>query len=150
MPIVTVDFLANSGPLLTVAIGLSQPKAAILRITNQPVPQKQIVQALIDTGASGTVIDQGLVPLLGLVQIGTLLMHSASATNIVVPTYDVMFAIGGPAKGPAMGLHYVEQNIQVTSAPLAIQNIGALIGRDILSKCLLTYNGPACTVSLAY
>ena len=49
-----------------------------------------------------------------------------------------------------MGLHYVEQNIQVTSAPLAIQNIGALIGRDILSKCLLTYNGPACTVSLAY
>jgi len=102
------------------------------------VPTPITVSALIDTGASLSVIQQGLPKQLGLHPVGVQYINTASSENIACSQYAlqlILQATGGiqiPVSFAAL----------FTEAPLKGQNIHCLLGRDFLAHCVLVYTGP--------
>jgi len=62
MPSVSIELqnLMVSGPLIDILIAPSKPVLDLLLAENQPIPQPVRLIALIDTGASSTVIKSGI------------------------------------------------------------------------------------------
>ncbi len=58
--------------------------------------------------------------------------------------YDVSLSLLHPK------LTYTFYSVPVLESDLTGQGIGALIGRDLLAKCLLIYDGQAGTFTLAF
>jgi hypothetical protein len=46
--------------------------------------------------------------------------------------------------------HLMAMTIPVLETDFSAQTIQALIGRDLLARCMLFYNGPTGTIALAY
>ena len=121
------------GPRLLVTVSLAQPVAAQMTANGQTVPQPIVGQALIDTGASVTCIDEDIAKKLGIQPVDVAKMHSASHKDVEVGVYPIHFDIAGMNVGmdvpKAMG------------AQLQSQGLIMLIGRDVLQHCSLTYHG---------
>jgi hypothetical protein len=146
MPHLTLQFGA-AGPLLDVFITVSAPRQAALQQAGQPVPAPQIARALIDTGASITAVDPAITTALGLTPTGQTTIHTPS-TAAEIPhtcnTYDIHLTLSHPA------LSFYISALPVIQSNLHHQGIQALIGRDVLSNCLLVYDGRAGTCVLAF
>jgi hypothetical protein len=71
---------------------------------------------------------------------------STGATPHQAEQFDVTLAIPAP-NGPPLIFYAVPV---VASDLLAAQGFHALIGRDILNRCLFAYNGDASLFTLAY
>ncbi len=125
------------GPLLDILVGVSRPRADVLTANNHPVPQPVVVQGLIDTGASCTCIDPGILQSLSLSPTGTTstLTPSTGATPHITNQYDVSILLVHPQSTFAF------HSVPIVESHLAAQGIQALIGRDILQQCVLIYNG---------
>lgn len=139
--------IGPKGPILYVYIALSAPRLAALKTAGAPMPAPQLVEMLIDTGASHTNIDSTVVKALGLSPTGTIpmLTPSTGATPVVVPTYDVGMAIPGFAGAQHLiGIH------SVSECDFSAQGIGGLLGRDVLSAARLTYSGPDSSCYLSF
>src|ERR1043166_8706181 len=80
-----------SGPLMDIYITVSATRQQILKNQAQPVPPPVLARALIDTGASHTVIDNSIVAALGLIPTGVVqvLTPSTGTTPCEQFTYDV-------------------------------------------------------------
>ena len=76
-------------------------------------------------------------------------MHTPSTGGVpmAADTYDVgLFIPSTPTSAP-----YARANMQVSAADLLSgQGFHALIGRDILVHCVMTYNGTMQLVTVAY
>jgi predicted aspartyl protease len=91
------------------------------------------VEALIDTGASRTVINPALATSLGLQQVDTIKVAH----------------VGGVAEAPVYAAAIEFPNTELESVPaleviastLPSQPVSCLIGRDILQRWILTYDG---------
>ena len=134
----------------------SSPIEALRRLTakveygQQPVPNPVQIRGLVDTGASGTCVDPSVLTTLGLSPTGSVTVNTPSTGTQphVADQYDVSLMIPGahPTHAPL-----VVQNLPVMCAELLVpQGFHVLIGRDILSRCLLNYNGPMNLFTLAY
>lgn len=133
--------LQQAGPLVQVILSPLEDQIELLTKSGQKVPQPVTGHGLIDTGASATCIDQKAATMAGLAVVDSGPLHSATHANEIVPIYAGRFAI--------QGLH---QNIDTTKAygaNLDSQNLIILIGRDVLSRCVLVYNGPESSISLS-
>lgn len=129
-------------------IGVSAPRQQALIAAGQAVPNPIRIRGLIDTGASGTCVDPSVLTALGLTPTGSTLCHTPSTGSQPQQKdlYDVLLAIPAPKGSP-----FVVPTLAVmTSELLAAQGFHALIGRDVLSHCILTYNGTANFFCLAY
>jgi len=73
---------------------------------------------MIDTGASGTVISQGLADKLGISPIGTALINTPSSTNVTCFQFDVQIVFPNNVN---------IASIVVTEAPLQGQHIQCLL-----------------------
>jgi hypothetical protein len=138
------------GPLLTAYIGVSDAKKAALLNTNQPVPNLIQIRALVDTGASSTCVDPSVLQTLALAPTGQATVNTPSTGNQphTADQYDASFIVPGSGATQAP---LVVPNLPVICAELLqSQGFHALIGRDILSLCLLLYNGPGGFFTLAY
>jgi hypothetical protein len=130
--------LTNGAPLIDVVIGVSQPRAAVLQSSGQPVPPPVVARLLVDTGASHTCLDHSVITQLGLTPTGTVPMHTPSTGAIPenFSQYDVSIILVHNvtnrmfAAVPVMGSNFAPQGFQ------------GLLGRDILKDCLLIYTGP--------
>jgi len=114
-----------------------------------PTPEPQVIRALIDTGASFTSIDPSALDALSLTPTGTIeiVTPSTGQGTHTANTYDVDLQIWAGADDPPLLL----QNLRVGSCELFVrQGIHALIGRDILSNCILIYNGDMAQFSLCF
>jgi hypothetical protein len=145
MPHLTLQ-AGHQGPLLDFLIGISAPRADVLKAAGQLVPQPVPLRGLIDTGASCTCVDPALILPLGLTATGNVQVHTPSTQGSAhsCSQYDVSFLIHHPRNSP------VVPAIPVLATLLASQGIQALIGRDVLSMCLLVYDGTAGTFSLSF
>jgi predicted aspartyl protease len=134
MPSVSVGLpnLRLSGPVLDIQIGPSKPVLDLLGAKGQPVPSIRCT-ALVDTGASSTVIKTGIASQLNLHPRGVVNIATPSCSAYQCNTYDVSLLF--PVPGVMVGL------LTVTEAPLSGQNIDCLIGRDLLHNCILIYEG---------
>ncbi len=121
----------------------------MLEATGLPVPLPQSIRALIDTGASISGVDPSVLSALGLTPTGNadIVSTTSGAAGVSVPTYDVCIGIYAARQGD---LHFVSETIQVTATHLTGRGFQALIGTDVLKKCILHYNGADEFFTLAY
>ena len=106
----------------------------------QPMPTPITTVALIDTGASATVIQSGIAQQLNLQPVGAVQINTPSHAGIACPVYAIQVVIPGVL---------LQFEITAIEAPLQGQGIGALLGRDILASCVLIYQGWVNSFTLA-
>jgi len=140
--------LSAAGPLLAVMVGVSAPRAAALQRVGMVPPQYVRGTFLIDTGASGTCLDPNFVRSLGLVSTGSVSIQTPSTAGNPVSCnqYDVSIFIPDHI---GQGGFFIGA-LPVIETPLASQGIEGLIGRDVIDRCTLVYNGSANMFTLAY
>ena len=146
MPSLNISIGAN-GPLTTLVMGVSVPRQTAMKAAGIVAPPYVSGTFLIDTGASCTCVDPALVLPLGLVPTGSvpIMTPSTAGTPHTCNQYDVaIFIPNGNAGG------FFLDALPVIETHLASQGIDGLIGRDILDRCTLIYNGSARTLCLAY
>ena len=144
-------FLATAsaqGLVVDAAVMVSVSRAEALTLAGQPVPGAQRIFALLDTGASISAVDPGVLQTLGLQATGKADIHTPSTQGVpvLVDTYDVCIGIFAARPGDS---HFVSETVQVTASVLT-GGVQALIGTDILRRCILTYNGADDCFSLAW
>jgi len=131
--------LSPSGPLLDILVGVSQPRQDALKKAGITVPTPVQARLLVDTGASGTAVDTGILNQLKLTPTGAMTIHTPStgAAGHQVNQYDVSLLI--PHQMLTRQFHALavgECSLRTT------QGIDGLLGRDILEHCLFIYSGP--------
>jgi hypothetical protein len=114
----------------------------------QPVPADVVVAAMLDTGASGTVLDAGIIRQLGLIVTGVtpMLTPSTGAKPHDCKQYDTSLWIIMDTDTT----HRVSLMHPVFESDLSVHGFQALIGRDVLSRGSLCYNGKQKSISLAF
>lgn len=140
--------MTQSGPVVDMVVGVSGARLSALQLMGHPIPAAQNVRALVDTGASCTCVDPMVFQALGLQPTGSMpmLTPSTGSTPIDAETYDVGIVI---PNGQQQGLVFPNMAVSASELFLA-QGIHALVGRDILQRCVLTYNGSVAYFTLAY
>lgn len=126
-----VPNLQQVGPIIEIIILPPQPVYDSLRALGKPILQKKVI-ALIDTGASGSCINNDIATELGLI-----VRNSVTVGTPAGPTKQDLYDAG-------IALPNLTRNIfpvTVCGANLGGQPYAALLGRDILSQCTLIYNG---------
>lgn len=133
------------GPIVQLVVGVSMPRMVALQAAQLPTPQPRQIFGLIDTGASCTAIDSPIIRSLGINPTGTtqILTPSTGGVPHQCDQYDVGIAI------VMQQLHFMRVTLAVIESDLSNQPIDALIGRDLLSQCMMIYNGPDGYISLA-
>ncbi|KAF3978010.1 MAG: hypothetical protein HFP77_04015 [Methylococcales symbiont of Iophon sp. n. MRB-2018] len=145
MPCLTFN-LDQNGPLLELMVGVSQPRLEALKKAGEIAPEPVRVRGLIDTGASCTCIDPSVIQSLKLPPTGSVGISTPStgSSQHTCNQYDVSIGLIHP------DLVYTIHVLPVIESQLSKQGIYALIGRDVLSNCLLVYNGHINAYTLAF
>ncbi len=126
-----IQNLDQVGPVIEVILTASP--AYLLANNIAPSETKGIkALAMVDTGASSTVISQGLAARLKINPVGTTQINTPSSTNVSCHQFDIRIIFPNN-----INIH----SIIITEAPLQGQHIQCLIGRDVLKHGVLIYTG---------
>jgi len=128
-----VQNLQQIGPIIEVILVPPPPVIAQLKSEGKKPPSKKVI-ALIDTGASGSCINEPISKELGLIVRDIVPVQTPSGT-----TQQGVFDVGFLLILPRIMTQPIL--IQALGSDLKNQPYQALIGRDILSYCTLIYNG---------
>ena len=146
MPSLTANIQPN-GPIIQVAVLVSNPRRAALQASGQPVPQPVFVNGLIDTGASCTCVDPTVITQLRIPATGSvpIITPSTGAVPHACNQYDVSIAV-------VLGVNHFKiiDTLPVIATALAHQGHEVLIGRDVLADGVLFYNGENNTVTISF
>jgi predicted aspartyl protease len=126
-----VPDLQDTGAILEARIDVTDEERASIASSGRLVHGPVDILAVVDTGASNTVVQIGLAQSLGLEPIGTRLMNTPSSSRFECLEYNVRIVLPND----------VGFQLPVLEAPLEDQNIQCMIGRDILSQAVLVYIG---------
>jgi predicted aspartyl protease len=145
MPHLTQPILLN-GPLLECLICISQPRQEALKRAKAEVPAPISVRALVDTGASCTCVDPQVIKSLGLSPLGTAQVHTpttkGTAQNCGV--YDAAIIIRSTNGNLSIG------TLPIVETHLSSQGFELIMGRNVLSKCILVYDGTSGYFTLSF
>ena len=147
MPHLTLQFVQSRGVIVDVLLGVSSARLNALTKLHQAVPSPIRARALVDTGASGTVIDASCVKALQLSPTGVSNVRTPSTGVNPVQhfSYDVSLVLVSPVLSRTWFV------VPVTESPShAVQGFEVLLGRDILGECLCVYDGRASVFMLAF
>jgi len=125
--------LAQRGPVVQVTVSVEQHIAQQLLQQGQALPTPESGLALIDTGATGTCIDEEAAQRLRLPVVDVATIASASHSAAQQNVYPIQIEV--------TGLPITINAPRAVGAPLAVQGLLVLIGRDVLQHCTLFYNG---------
>lgn len=137
------DQLRDLGPKVLVDCHVPAARAQALAAAKTPVPGPISGPALIDTGASLTVVNEQALKSLGVSPIGIaeVMTPSGKAQQYLYPA-ELVFA-GTQIPKAVLA--------RVAGSPhLQAQNLLALIGRDVLQFGVLIYNGSAGMFTLTF
>lgn len=119
--------LQRRGPILPIQIGLpSAASAAGVKGTMEEI------QALVDTGASITAINQSAAERLGLIATGSIQVGGVTGTA-TMPVYGAKIVMPEPG--------YTFDPVQIAGANLNAPDFDVLIGRNLLCSMLMSYDG---------
>jgi hypothetical protein len=138
--------ITDQGPFIDLT-AMTPPKyVQQLRKAGRPVPSPATIRALIDTGASASALDVTIVSRLGLTVTGRTLVHGSTSGDDYEERdlYAVSLYLGSQPGEVA------EYTVNAVATHLASEGFFALIGWDILSKCVLVCDGPAKAFTLQY
>lgn len=120
-------------------VGVTAAEAESLGGEDQLRPAVRQVRALVDTGAGQTLIGRAVLEQLGLMPVSEVTLHSATTGRD--PVNAAAYAVELSLAGETLGL--VASELKVVGAEhLSGLGVEALLGRDILSRGLLIFNGP--------
>ena len=144
--------LDADGAVIDLLIGLAAVYINQLRRAGSPVPSPIPVRALLDTGAEMTCVDPAvLAPLIRAASLRptrTLYSNVPAAGGLnFVSEYAVGITIIHPDDPRANLVFRNHPVLEQSLGPLPYQ---ALLGRDVLARCLLVYDGPSSAFTLAY
>ena len=146
MPNLTIPVGSDRPPIIDLVVAVTEDMADSLKARGQPVPLPVIVPALLDPGASHSLISRDIAEELGLDFRGARDVFGIGG-NITVSGYVCMVRLfyGG---APSVLLTYAAPVIAVPN----LNHLGArmILGRDILSRCVVIYNGPHSTCTFAF
>lgn len=139
--------MSKDGPVLELSVSVSRARRYALTRFGSSIPEPVRVRALIDTGATFSCLDTSVFARLNISSKGTVPTLTPGTGDVfqLLNRYDVDLE----------ALASREQNLflftdfPVLEASLAAQGIHALIGRDILNRCLFLFDGPNVTFSLS-
>jgi predicted aspartyl protease len=139
------DALSFLGPTLTVAISIPPEYQAKLQSTGLPIPSPVVGNALIDTGASKTAVDENVCLKLGLKPTSVIKMaHAGGAENRYCYPILIQLLVG-ISIAPILIPIAASVNLNVGKQPHIL-----LIGRDFLSNIRMVYNGPMGRIELIF
>jgi hypothetical protein len=127
-------FLVQHGALVEVMISAPDSVVAAMKAQGQAVPPAQKVVLMVDTGASITGIRDSVAVAAGLTATGSVQVGGVAGTQnsaiyaakLSLPKYNIDF-----------------DAVQIAGFQLpGQQDIDGLLGRDLLEKLTLVYNGP--------
>lgn len=123
--------LREVGPVVAVRVGVGSSLEAELTKAGSKTPTPLPARALVDTGAARTAIRQGLAQELGLSPVGVIRIRAAGSTPIACMEFFIRLDLPGNViwEGKALEL------------PLRGGGIDCLIGRDLLARGVLLYDG---------
>lgn len=130
--------LQENGPLLQVVL---HPVQAVRDIftsegkTYQPLT----VSALVDTGASHSMVDSSIPQSLGINTVGEATLTSATHRDVPTQMFDLTFVIMAD---------FVKE-VRCLESDFTGRPFNAIIGRDILASCVLIYTGWTNTFTLS-
>ncbi len=137
--------------------GLNVPivvrQSAILAPAHDKPPRSMLVMGHLDTGASKTSIDLALAKALGLDSVGMGSSNSASG-KFTSPDFAVDLSFAGTTLQSVQNLNVRSCNLMFNLAerqknPDNQKNIGILIGRDVMSRWHITWDGRSSTVVIS-
>lgn len=135
-----VPNLQRVGPVVQVQLAVGSAIEDALRRSGKTIPNPVAALAMIDTGATGTVLREDIPKQLGLNPVGTTLISTPSSTN--VRCYEYLVRLLFP--------NNVVVETTMIGAPLQGQHIQCLIGRDILRHGVFIYTGYIDTFTLSF
>ena len=137
---IEIPDLRVDGPLVEVHLAVGDATEAALRAANSSVPPPVAVQAMVDTGATKSVMQQGVAIQLGLNPVSMTSITTPSSTNVLCPEYLIRLVFP----------NNVLYEGTVIEAPLQGQSVQCLIGRDVLSHAVFVYIGYRNLFSLSF
>jgi len=132
--------LQQNGPLFDIEIAVPSALEQFLIQRGQPIPQPIKGQALVDTGATFSAVEDNVIKRLGVNPVGRMQTGTAGGPQ-VQNVYPARFIFAG--------LGIVFETGRATGVNLTGTGVVALIGRDVLSNTVFIYNGPMGTVTLS-
>jgi hypothetical protein len=135
----------NGHPTFDIFVGITRDRLAELQKIGHATIGPLKIRALLDTGAS--VVNELIIRRLGLESTGTEDIFSFSAATAEKrDLYDASVIIAKAGEALRM------ESMQIAAGNLTIRDQGfeAVVGRDILSKCRLEYDGRAEVFSLEF
>jgi hypothetical protein len=148
----------NVSPLYLLNTGFNIPieisTASIFRRPPNPAPLASIiVMAHFDTGASITSIDINLAKHLKLAATGQSTSHTAAGPQLM-PNFAVDIGFPNTGLSPFINLKIgsCKLNFDIQKGlnnPNDPKNFGVLLGRDVMSRWNIVWNGPSSTVFIS-
>jgi len=128
----TLGDLARTGPTLDIRLEPVLGVQEILKAEGQAVPYVNLL-GMIDTGASGTLVQIAVFPQLGIKSYTAVRLRTASTIEPLLRGKFRVRVVLTPA---------VAVEVDAVEGALIGQNVQCLIGRDILEYVVFTYDGP--------
>lgn len=130
---------------LSVGVSIARRNAALRAGKTVPAPLK--IRGLIDTGASCVVLDPSVIAELQVTPTGFSSIYTPSTGGTPVPmrTFDVAVYLHHPTTNYTMA-----SAVPAVESPIAAYGPQAIIGRSVLNKCLLIYDGAANTFTISF
>ena len=128
-------------------VGVGLDKSESLRELGMPTPVARPLLALVDTGASRTVVEEDYLKILGLLPLTEEDVHTAStgSSPLKLNVYAIELFLAEEVTGT------LARNLPVfAAADLSGLGVQMLLGRDVLSRVMLIYNGPDRVFSLEF
>ncbi len=137
--------LRQFGPVLQVEIAIPSVLSGFLSAQNQQIPAPKTGLALIDTGATRSCVDSQVISALGVNPIGITVLGTAKGRS----RHHLY-----PAKFTFPAIRFEVEFGSVVGVDLSGQGAGnmqiiALVGRDVLSRCIFIYHGTKGSFTLA-
>lgn len=132
--------MEKAGPIVDVRLAVGSIVEDVLRRNNQSIPTPVAGIAMIDTGATRTVINKEIVSQLNLNPVGLTSINTPSDDN--VQCYEYLVRIFFPQD-------VIAETVAIV-APLKGQHIQCLIGRDVLLYGVFIYTGYMNTFTLSF
>lgn len=133
--------LQVAGPRVAIQIEVPSPLAKRLTEWGKPIPQPLTGWGLIDTGATSTAVSASAMSALGVSPVGVASVGTAGGRH-EQPVF--------PLKLSLVQVGLALEFSQVTGADLSGFDIIALLGRDILTRMMLIYDGPSSEYTIAF
>jgi len=138
--------LAKQGFLLGIELRVPEQLEKLFLSENKPVPDPLTGPGLVDTGATFSMIDEDAVAHLCVSPVGVVTLGTAGGSKQSA-LYPVRLAIPTPPPNqPLLRAEFAG----ITAGPLKECGLLCLIGRDILSRAIMVYDGAGGHVSLSF